>query len=88
VSTAKKGYRQGPGSGNLEEFLVKATYWYQNRRKITQKKPNVLCVYLLLVLRPDLDSSQDLRKVSQGIFAKNPKIDEVIEGERFILFGL
>jgi hypothetical protein len=40
VSTAKKGYRQGPGSGNLGESLVKATisqrqYWYQNHRKIT-----------------------------------------------------
>jgi hypothetical protein len=40
-------------------------------------------------LRPDLDSSQDSRKVSQGIFKKNnPKIDEVIEGERFLRFGL
>jgi hypothetical protein len=28
-------------------------------------------------LRPDLDSSQDSRKVSQGIFRKNPEIDEV-----------
>jgi hypothetical protein len=34
----------------------------------------------LLVLRPDLDSSQDSRKVSLGIFQK--KIDEVIEGEK------
>ena len=39
----KKGYRQGPGSGNLGESLVKATisqrqYWYQNHRKITYKK--------------------------------------------------
>ena len=24
ASTAKKGYRQGPGSGNLEESLLKA----------------------------------------------------------------
>ncbi len=36
----KKGYRQGQGSGNLGESLVKATisqrqYWYQNHRKIT-----------------------------------------------------
>ena len=92
VSIAKKGYRQGPGSGNLRESLVKATisqrqYWYQNHRKITYKKTNFLCVYPLPVLRPDLDSSQDSRKVSQGIFQKNPKIDEVIEGERFMPFG-
>jgi hypothetical protein len=43
LSTAKKGYRQKPGSGNLGEPLVKATisqrqYWYQNHRKITWKK--------------------------------------------------
>jgi hypothetical protein len=42
----------------------------------------------LLVLRPDLDSSQDSRKVSQGIFKKKSEIDEVIEGERFMRFGL
>jgi hypothetical protein len=40
LSTAKKGYRQGPGSGNFGESPVKATisqrqYWYQNHRKIT-----------------------------------------------------
>ena len=37
-----------------------------------------------------MDSSQgdDSRKVSQGMFQKNPKIDEVIEGERFLRFGL
>ena len=39
VSTAKKGYRQKPWSGNLEESLVKATisqrqYQYQNHTKI------------------------------------------------------
>ena len=71
----KKGYRQGPGSGSLGESLVKATisqrqYWYQNHRKITYKKTNFLCVYPLPVLRPDLDSSQDSRKVSRGIFKK------------------
>ena len=54
VSTAKKGCRQGSGSGNLEESLVKATisqrqYWYQNHRKITYEKTNFLCVYPLLV---------------------------------------
>jgi hypothetical protein len=32
-----------------------------------------------LVLRPDLHPSQYSRKVRQGIFEKNPKIDEVIE---------
>jgi hypothetical protein len=42
----------------------------------------------MLVLRPELDSSQYSRKVSQGIFQKNPKIDEVIEGEQFLRFGL
>jgi hypothetical protein len=42
-STAKKGCRQGPGSGNPGESLVKATisqrqYQYQNHTKITKKK--------------------------------------------------
>jgi len=79
VSKARKGYRQGPGSGNLGESLVKATisqrqYWYQNHRKITYKKTNFLYVYPLLVLRPDLDSSQYSRKVSRGIFRKNQKM--------------
>jgi hypothetical protein len=50
------------------------------------RENQLLCVYPLLVLRPDLDSSQDSRKVSQGIFQKNPKIDEVIEGEIFMPF--
>jgi hypothetical protein len=39
VSTAKKGCRQGPGSGNLGESLAKATitqrkYHYENHTKI------------------------------------------------------
>ena len=38
------------------------------------------------VLRPDLDSPQDSRKVSPGIIQKN-KTDEVIEGGKFIPFG-
>jgi hypothetical protein len=42
----------------------------------------------LLVLRPDLDSSQDSRKVGQGIFPKNPKTDKVIEEKIFLHFGL
>jgi hypothetical protein len=89
----KKGYRHGPRSVNLGEFLVKATisqrqYWYQNHRKITYKKNNFLYVYPMLVLRPDLDSSQDSRKVSRGIFRKKSEIDEVIEGESFLRFGL
>jgi hypothetical protein len=50
-------------------------------------KNNFLCIYPVPVLRPDLDSSQDSRKVSRGIFQKNPKIDEVIEGERFMPLG-
>jgi hypothetical protein len=78
----KTGYRQGPGSENLGESLVKATilqrqYWYQNHRKITYKKTNFLYVYPLLVLRPDLDSSQDSRKISQGIFQKNQKLTKL-----------
>jgi hypothetical protein len=41
------------------------------------------------VLRPDLDSSQDSRKVIQGVLIKkNLKMDEVIEGKRFLRFGL
>jgi hypothetical protein len=40
----------------------------------SHRKEAFLCVYPLLVLRPDLDSSVDSRKVSQGIFQKkNPK---------------
>jgi hypothetical protein len=40
LSTAKKGYRKKPGSGNLEETLFKATipqrqYQYQNHTKTT-----------------------------------------------------
>ncbi len=40
VSTPRKGCRQGPGSWNLGESLVKATishqqYWYQKHTKIT-----------------------------------------------------
>jgi hypothetical protein len=78
VSTAKKGYRQGPGSWNLGESLIKATisqrqYQYQNHMKITQKKSTFMCLPLL-VLRPDLHSSQDSRKVSQGIFQKIQKL--------------
>jgi hypothetical protein len=90
----KKGYRQGPGSENLGESQVKATisqrqYWYQNHTKITYKKTNFLYVYPLLVLRPDLDSSQDSRKVSRETFSgKKSKIGKVIEGESFLHFGL
>jgi hypothetical protein len=41
MSTAKKGYRQGPGSGNLRESRIKATisrqqYRYQNHTKTTK----------------------------------------------------
>ena len=44
VSTAKKGCRQGPGSGNLLKTQVKATIsqqqgWHRNHIKITQWKP-------------------------------------------------
>jgi hypothetical protein len=47
--------------------------------KIEYKKINIFYGDPLLVLRPDLDSSQDSMKVSQGISPKKPKIDEVIE---------
>ena len=56
--------------------------------KIEYKKINIFYSDPLLVLRPDLDSSQDSRKVSQGIFQKKTKIGEVIEGESFLRFGL
>jgi hypothetical protein len=36
----------------------------------------------------DLYSSQDSRKVSQGISQKKSEIGEVIEGEIFLRFGL
>jgi hypothetical protein len=50
LSTAKKGYRKKPGSGNLEESLFEPTisqrqYQYQNNTKITSKKNDFLCVY-------------------------------------------
>ena len=42
--------------------------------KIEYKKINIFYSDPLLVLRPDLDSSQDLVKASQGIFQKNQKL--------------
>ena len=39
----------------------------------------------MLVLAPDSDSSQDSRKVSQGIFQPQTH-DEVIEGDIFALW--
>ena len=76
----KKGYtgRQGQDLDLVKATISQRQYWYQNHRKITYKKTNFLYVYPLLVLRPDLDSSQDSRKVGQGIFQKHPKIDVVI----------
>jgi hypothetical protein len=41
--------------------------------KIEYKKINSFYSDPLLVLRPDLDSSQDLVKASQGIFQKKTK---------------
>jgi hypothetical protein len=78
VSTAKKGCGQRPGSGNLRESQVKATISQQQYRyKIHMNnhigKKNFLCVYPLLVLRPDLDSS----KVSQGISQKIQKLTKL-----------
>jgi hypothetical protein len=71
VSISKKGYRQGPGSRNIEESLVKATTVpIQKSYKNHIEKTIFLCVHPMLVSRPDLDLSQDLRKVSQGIFQK------------------
>ena len=54
VSSAEKGYREGPGSGILLESLVKATisqqqYLYQNHVKITYflvKKQLFMCLPL------------------------------------------
>ena len=45
--------------------------------KIEYKKINIFYSDPLLVLRPDLDSSQDLMKVSQGIFQKNQKLTKL-----------
>ena len=39
---------------------------------------NFLCVYHLLVSRPDLDSSHNLRKNSQGISQKIQKLTKFI----------
>jgi hypothetical protein len=38
------------------------------------QKNQFLYVYPLIVLRPELDSSQDSRKVSRGFFRKNQKL--------------
>ena len=45
--------------------------------KIEYKKINIFYSDPLLVLRPDLDSSQDLVKASQGIFHKNQKLTKL-----------
>jgi hypothetical protein len=50
TSTAEMGSKNGSGSGNTWESLVKATisqqqYRYQNNTKITQQKNNFCCVY-------------------------------------------
>ena len=45
--------------------------------KIEYKKINIFYSDPLLVLRPDLDSSQDLVKASQGIFLKNQKLTKL-----------
>jgi len=81
------------GRGQDLEILVKVTilqqrYWRQNHMKIAQSKSNFLCVYplALLVLRPDLDSSQDSRKVSQGIFQKQNKILQRYRRKQFYNF--
>ena len=42
--------------------------------KIEYKKINIFYSDPLLVLRPDLDSSQDLVEASQEIFQKNQKL--------------
>jgi hypothetical protein len=54
----------------------------------SHRKKKFVWVYPLLVLRPDLDSSQDSGQVSRGIFQKKTKIGEVIEGKSFLRFGL
>ena len=81
------------GRGQDLKILVKVTilqqrYWHQNHMKIAQSKSNFLCVYplALLVLRPDLDSSQDSRKVSQGIFQKQNKILQRYRRKQFYNF--
>ena len=45
--------------------------------KIEYKKINIFYSDPLLVLRPDLDSSQDLVKASQGIFLKKQKMTKL-----------
>ena len=52
---------------------------YLIHTKIEYKKIYIFYSDPLLVLIPDLDSSQDLVKASQGIFQKKIKNDEVIE---------
>jgi hypothetical protein len=69
VYNLKKVYRQGQGSGNLLESQVKATISKQQYSTSTKsyenhiEKTNFLCIYPQLVLRPDLDSYRDPRKV-------------------------
>jgi hypothetical protein len=45
--------------------------------KIEYKKINIFYSDPLLVLRPDLDSSQNLVKASQGIFLKKQKMTKL-----------
>jgi hypothetical protein len=45
--------------------------------KIKDKKTNIFYSDPLLVLRPDLDSSQDLVKASRGIFNQNQKLTKL-----------
>ena len=72
TSTAKKGSKNGSGSCNTWESLVKATisqqqYRYQTNMKVTQQKNNFCCVYSLLILRPDLGSSRDSTSLVKAV---------------------
>jgi hypothetical protein len=95
LSTAKKGYRKKPGSGNLEESLFKATI--SQRVPIPKssanhiEKTNFLCVYPCLFwdrIWIRLRIRGRLLVVMKIFKKKISKIDEVMEGKIFLRFGL
>ena len=64
-------------AGRSQNVLFNLLLVYLIYTKIEYKKINIFYSRYsdpLLVLRPDLDSSQDLVKASQGIFQKNQKL--------------
>jgi hypothetical protein len=96
VTTAKKGYRQWPGSGNFEKFLVKASISYrQYHRTITKimgkshRKTNFLCAYPCLFWDWIWIRLRIRGRLVKEFSKKSPnwRSYSLIEGERFMPFG-